>query len=353
MDCEQFRNMLDNYENLSREEHLKLAEHTAQCAECRAELDFMDAILKVTKSLPEIKPDDDFIENLNKRIDKENAKRFRFASIDWKRYGSVAACLLFAVVAGINGRMLVSKMNDGGNGVIDETEIISEVGEVPKYTADLPELVDEALPAPVIKIDSAEKASNKTNKSRSDLKDMVIDSSAYVKSTPSATHKPVPTSVPESAKNSSDTVLAPAGVATPDPSDAPYTIEKSRYRIPNENNGDAVVVSENTEPKDDGYSLSKSGESATAMNNRNGSDIVDKEIESAIPASTIVIYSESEARAKELIADYIVGIYGTYYMTTENNLYHLFEAFDFAGIKYEKYIGGSSDKISFRLVVLP
>ena len=55
MDCEKFRDMLDNYENLTEEERLMLTKHTTECAECRAELDFMNAILKVTKSLPEIK----------------------------------------------------------------------------------------------------------------------------------------------------------------------------------------------------------------------------------------------------------------------------------------------------------
>lgn len=377
MDCEQFGKMLDNYENLTKEEHLKLAEHTAECAECRAELEFMTAILKVTKSLPEITPNEDFLENLNKRIDKEKVGKFRFAAIDWKRYGSVAACLLFAVVAGFNGKTLVSRMHDNDNGVIEEKVVSTTVGEKADYNSEIAEIIDSVTPMPVQLPTSSPSAkpeasvspspqatvaatpntTEKANTARVDAKDMVIDRSVYTQRTPQATAKPkatpTPTAAPVKDNNEDTAVSTPQATEVPVTDTEPYTIEKDKYRIPNENNSDAVIVSETDSSVNSGYSLSGSGENTTASSRTKGRNIVDKEIESAVPASTIVVHAADEEKARKLIEDYIVGTYGTYYMTTESYLEHLFIAFDYAGIEYEKYLGGSSDKISFRLVVLP
>lgn len=353
MDCEQFGNMLDNYENLSKEEHLKLVEHTANCAECRAELEFMNAILKVTKNLPEIMPNKDFIENLNKRIDRECTKAHRFIAIDWKRYGSVAACLLLAVVVGVNGKMLVSRMSDDGSGVIDKTVITSELTETPKYETAVNEIEENELPISIAQADEQAKKDNAVKKNDTDAKSMVIDSSVYNQTVPFNVSTPIPTAAPDKS-NDTDVTVAPKNTATPVPSTAPYTIEKNKYRMPHENSTEQVVAASETEvEKSNGFSLSSDSENTVALGGTSENKVVDKEIESAIPASTVVIHSENEEKVRALIADYIVGTYGSYYMTTENNLNHMFSAFDFAGIEYEKYIGGSSDKISFRLVVLP
>ena len=354
MDCEKFRDMLDNYENLTEEERLMLTKHTTECAECRAELDFMNAILKVTKSLPEIKPKSDFIESLNRRIDKESRRKPMFIGIDWKHYGSVAACLLLAVVAGLNGKSLVGRMTDNGDGVISETVVTTGGEKTPEYTAKLPELSDTAVPNTVFEQENITMPSSKIRKNQTDLSDMVIDNSNYVPKAPAVTSRPTPTPAVEREQTVKDNNSRAVNnvSATPTPSTVPYTIEKNRYRIPDESTGEAVVANEPQEQKDNGYSLKTNDKDVVAMNNSASSRSVNNEIESAIPGSTVVIYSENESKAKEIISNYIVGTYGTYYMTTADKFDQMFEEFDKEGISYEKYVNSSSDKISFRLVIL-
>ena len=71
MDCEKFREMLDNYSDLSPQELDTLEAHALVCGECKRELEFMRSIINTVQSLPEIDPPADFLDKINERIDKE------------------------------------------------------------------------------------------------------------------------------------------------------------------------------------------------------------------------------------------------------------------------------------------
>ena len=73
MDCEKFREMLDNYSDLSPQELDTLEAHALVCGECKRELEFMRSIINTVQSLPEIDPPADFLDKINERIDKESS----------------------------------------------------------------------------------------------------------------------------------------------------------------------------------------------------------------------------------------------------------------------------------------
>ena len=130
MTCEKFAQMLDNYENLTDEEKSLMSEHAAQCETCRREFEFMRSIINAVKTLPEMNVPDDFLENLNKRIDAEvkPAKRRSVAGhvrYNWQKYSAVAACLVLVAVIGANYNTLIDSMNGSDDGVISTVTTMS------------------------------------------------------------------------------------------------------------------------------------------------------------------------------------------------------------------------------------
>ena len=130
MNCERFRECLDNYENLTTEEKAEMTLHAAQCEECASELDFMLSIIETTKSLPRIEPPADFMDKLNIRIDMEEKKKRQLAKRiltnvqrNWRQYAAAAACFALVAVLTANGKLLVSRIDNVSDGVIQEETV--------------------------------------------------------------------------------------------------------------------------------------------------------------------------------------------------------------------------------------
>lgn len=128
MTCEEFNRMLDNYESLTAQEKLLMNEHAGECEKCRDELDFMLKIIKQLNTLPKMTAPDDFMDRLNERISAEDFEERRLKRMmnmlrrNYKRYSTVAACLVLAVIVGVNGKHLINNMvHDDNSGVIIES----------------------------------------------------------------------------------------------------------------------------------------------------------------------------------------------------------------------------------------
>ena len=180
MNCERFRECLDNYENLTNEEKAEMTLHAAQCEECASELDFMLSIIETTKSLPSIEPPSDFMDRLNVRIDAEERKKQQIAmrilrnvQRNWRQYSAAAACFALVAVITANGKMLLGKIDGGDNGVISEETVttgdsdtaaataptVSAAPQINDGKADKPETVNSASLFEEAAVPAAEKAS--------------------------------------------------------------------------------------------------------------------------------------------------------------------------------------------------
>ena len=390
MVCEEFEHMLDNYESLTDKEKLMMAEHAAECKSCRDDMDFMLSIIGVTKALPEIKAPDDFLDRLNVRIDLEEIKGkrkrrlHRLVMTDWKRYSAAAACLLLAAVVGVNGNMLVSRMSGNGSGVITEERVTSDDSnrnneseyELTSEQDNIAEPVSDAslMPLPSSPPEKTEQLT--VPQITAQPKKETVPAQNNRRAVPAvnpATDAPVYTQRPIAAQpkreNDADFVSGfELAKETPVPEDnavtpEPYTLARENYRIPIESvtYGETASIDENNEISTvDGYSLAKNkAEIALGMytpidkdGNPTDYPVEPKKVSDVPSGSSILVSSEDEGKVRSLMDRYITGNYGIYYMTTEDKLNRLFEEMDKAGINYEKFISSSTEKISFKLVVV-
>lgn len=400
--CDEFRHFLDNYESLTETEKLMITAHAAECENCRNELDFMLSIISTAKTLPDIKVPNDFLTNLNARIDLEEIKERqqqrrvrRSMMTGWKHYSTVAACLLLVAVVGVNGKNLVYQMVDKGNDVITEERVSSDgnrrSGEQSESIAessytDAPAMEEtneplaspsaeepilpaiENIPAP---INRSEKVSDqevyKTVQSGS-----LVTSASQAPATiaPASTNQPVQ----YSEENNDNDIASEVELAEqkPESNDStvtsePYTVAKERYTIPIEsipygNDTETALVDEADGNTVNGYSISNGGRKAELAlgvytpidkdGNPTNYAINTNEVSDMPSGSSILVSSADEDKVKDLMNRYITGNYSGYYMTTEDKLNQLFEEMDKAGINYEKFIKNSSERVSFKLVII-
>ena len=384
MTCDEFQSLLDNYENLSDDEKLNMTLHTAECESCRSDLDFMLSIINVTKNLPPVKAPDNFISELNKRIDLEEMKQkrriafVRRAFSDWKRYGAVAACLLIAVVVGFNGKSLVFDMTNRNTGfVIEETTTSVGVDNVstPEATPIISEVpvtssTPETVKSTVTESQKPDKKTAAAVKTTTPTAKPVVSPSIAAK--PSNTVNPVSaeTSKPEVKEPTVEIKTQPTPTAKAEPdvitetpaTEAPYTLQRDGYHVSEEE--PVAVASAQATPVNDiakGYSVASTKEQLAlgvyTPIDRNGNptdyDVNTGGVIADSPTvDSILVSSEDEAVVRDLISRYITGNYGMYYMSTEDKLNKFFEELDKAGISYEKFLHSSTNKISFKLVII-
>ncbi len=384
MTCDEFQSLLDNYENLSDDEKLNMTLHTAECESCRSDLDFMLSIINVTKNLPPVKAPDNFISELNKRIDLEEMKQkrriafVRRAFSDWKRYGAVAACLLIAVVVGFNGKSLVFDMTNRNTGFVIE-ETTTSVGVDNVSTPEATPIISEVpvTPSTPETVKSTVTESQKPDKKVAAAVKTTTPTAKPVVS-PSITAKPSNTVNPVSAETSKSevkeptveiktqptpTAVAEPAVITETPAtEAPYTLQRDGYHVSEEE--PVAVASAQATPANDiakGYSVASTKEQLAlgvyTPIDRNGNptdyDVNTGGVIADSPTvDSILVSSEDEAVVRDLISRYITGNYGMYYMSTEDKLNKFFEELDKAGISYEKFLHSSTNKISFKLVII-
>ena len=400
--CDEFRHLLDNYESLTETEKLMITAHATECENCRNELDFMLSIISTAKTLPKIKAPDNFLTNLNARIDLEEIKERqqqrkvkRSLITGWKRYSTIAACLLLVAVVGVNGRNLVYQMVDKGNDVITEERVSSDGnrrnGEQPESIAESPnndvpamEETNKSLSTPSAEepilpaIENSPAPIKKSEKEKAQEVQKTVQTGSLstsaiqtpVTTAPASTNQPVQENEESIKDNSASEVDLAAQLPESDDNTAvsePYTVARERYTIPIESipYGDstaAASTSENNGNTADGYSIANGSRKAElALGNYTPIDkdgnptdfaINSDEVSDVPSGSSILVSSADEDKVKNLMNRYITGNYSGYYMTTEDKLNQLFEEMDKAGINYEKFIKNSSERVSFKLVII-
>ena len=390
MICNDFQKMLDNYENLSETERLQMTVHAGECEKCREDLDFLLAVINTAKCLPDIKAPEDFIDKLNARIDLEDiqmrreARSKRSFAFGWKKYGSVAACMLLAAVIGVNGKSLVSRMSgqNTGDGVITEEKIVSDGSSAP--SAQTPAAINTpaasqapaessapkadiaaipSLTAPVYTPASTPKPAN-TASGASNTSSSAGVSKSVLTVTPSVTRTPskptaAPTAAPAENTAASEDVIKGFSIAeeTPSPDTAaePYTLAKGTYVTPDKNTR-ATEQKVNTDDLTAGEATSELALGLYTPIDKDGNPteyaVVAEPIQGAPVSSSILVSSEDEEKVRSLMNKYVTGNYDAYYMTTEDKLNNVFEEMDREGINYENYIDNSGGRISFRLVIV-
>ena len=390
MICNDFQKMLDNYENLSETESLQMTVHAGECEKCREDLDFLLAVINTAKCLPDIKAPEDFIDKLNARIDLEDiqmrreARSKRSFAFGWKKYGSVAACMLLAAVIGVNGKSLVSRMSgqNTGDGVITEEKIVSDGSSAP--SAQTPAAINTpaasqalaessapkadiaaipSLTAPVYTPASTPKPAN-TASGASNTSSSAGVSKSVLTVTPSVTRTPskptaAPTAAPAENTAASEDVIKGFSIAeeTPSPDTAaePYTLAKGTYVTPDKNTR-ATEQKVNTDDLTAGEATSELALGLYTPIDKDGNPteyaVVAEPIQGAPVSSSILVSSEDEEKVRSLMNKYVTGNYDAYYMTTEDKLNNMFEEMDREGINYENYIDNNGGRISFRLVIV-
>ena len=390
MICNDFQKMLDNYENLSETERLQMTVHAGECEKCREDLDFLLAVINTAKCLPDIKAPEDFIDKLNARIDLEDiqmrreARSKRSFAFGWKKYGSVAACMLLAAVIGVNGKSLVSRMSgqNTGDGVITEEKIVSDGSSAP--SAQTPAAINTpaasqapaessapkadiaaipSLTAPVYTPASTPKPAN-TASGASNTSSSAGVSKSVLTVTPSVTRTPskptaAPTAAPAENTAASEDVIKGFSIAeeTPSPDTAaePYTLAKGTYVTPDKNTR-ATEQKVNTDDLTAGEATSELALGLYTPIDKDGNPteyaVVAEPIQGAPVSSSILVSSEDEEKVRSLMNKYVTGNYDAYYMTTEDKLNNMFEEMDREGINYENYIDNNGGRISFRLVIV-
>lgn len=115
MDCSKFEELIDAYieGSLSDVQNSEFEEHMADCASCRDSFEFSTQIYNTLHTLHPISVPDDFLTQLNARIDNELKGRKKpkrdFFKIPVKYYGA-AACVLLAVALSFNNAELLKSL---------------------------------------------------------------------------------------------------------------------------------------------------------------------------------------------------------------------------------------------------
>lgn len=145
MDCIEFQKMMEDYENLSDEQGNLLTAHAKDCDKCAAFLKEYNQMLEALKSMPKLTAPDNFLSDLNKRIDSENLKRNKFF-IHIKRYSyrysAAAACIVLLAVIGVNTKDYIEKINSFDDGVIESFDVTGKKA--------LPEITKNPQKTPIV-----------------------------------------------------------------------------------------------------------------------------------------------------------------------------------------------------------
>lgn len=415
MDCEKFREMLDNYSDLSPQELDTLEAHALVCGECKRELEFMRSIINTVQSLPEIDPPADFLDKINERIDKEERLSVRICrkAVPYvRRYGALAACLAIGIAIGTNGQTLVSKMHNDSDGIIESTQ--TQYTESPSGSGSVAEtplgekaVQEETVAAQNDFIAPSAPVQNSTGQS------MQASSSNASSSAASSSHKTADQVLREnqqtqssghSSNNNSSSSSGQSRTASPSnassgsaaaspastsgqgsqpsaayqPSSQPMTAQSNDNTAavesaPQEQPVEAEASSSEQEPNSAGsvdvYSYiapsdpeyydipaSEYGR-ASQQSDENQAAGYDMMYEGASFAyssplvSSIVINQSDEARVKELVDVFITGTYGDFYMITSDDMALLLKQMDNEGIYYKDMMNDSGSRITFRIIV--
>ena len=373
MTCEKFAEMLDNYESLTDEEKALMSEHANVCEACRRELDFMRSMINAVRTLPEIKVPDDFLENLNKRIDAEETPTRRSVVAghilhNWQKYSAVAACLVLAVVIGTNYNTLMDGMNGDDDGVISTVTTV---------TSPVPDNGAAIMPAvtPGIAADnnaaSVKDSDKRTDENRAGIQNVgPARSGAGANSvrqsgqnTGAAGNTVPQATVQAKIGDMSDTAATPQAIKGSDTGVETMTLPRSVY-VEGRGARSIMPMDEAETQEDNTYAIN--AESAPdeeyavapvkdAIFGSSGTSNAEEEDNglgySLNQNNMIIVNGEDFATAFDIISHYVSDSYNNYFMVTAGKLDAMLSALDEAGVRYRSTIGFNADKITFRISI--
>ena len=358
MTCEQFAQMLDNYESLADEEKALMEEHAKVCEACCRELDFMRSMINAVKTLPELKVPDDFLENLNKRIDAEEipVKRMGIAGhirYNWQKYSAVAACLVLVAVIGANYDILIDGMNGGDDGVINTVTTVTSPapdngGEEQATSAETDRETSGAdNKAEVSNVQNVKTADSVTG----DAPEFRNAGGSTVRQRGTETAAPQVTAqgdaaakmprVSETSKPTDggiETMTLPRGVyveARGARSIKPETADEAAQDNPYEINTMADNIG--------GYAVATIEEDECAGEGGLGYELNQ--------SNMIIVNGEDFATALDIISRYVSDSYSNYFVVNAGKIDAMLAALDKAGVRYHSSIGFNADRITFRITI--
>lgn len=396
MNCEKFGNMLDNYENLTDEEKLSMNEHAARCAHCRVELDFMLAIIAQLNALPEIDVPSDFSAKLNERLELEKPVGFggfiNSVRNNYKRYSTIAACLVLAVMIGANMTSLMDKMepetdsrtvveNTVSDGVAEgNAEDSAKSDEMPSADEAKAETSGAAadktaersvnLAAKTASSQNAERVTHQTSSNAAvsdNAQKNIAGTEAVTFSSPAQVEPEQPARpmmrargrmVDENAEISVASADMPADMAVSTLNDASseaveipntYTIARGVYRMPDpkiaEVEASSLLIENNV------LQISEMNEQSTIARGRYyiPADAGNIAIDSS---NELEVNGEDAQRAAEVIQQYADISDETYYVVSSEHIPSMLEHMDGEGIDYKNNMeNANGEKVSFKLVI--
>lgn len=369
MTCDEFGKMLDNYENLTEDEKLSLNEHASQCVHCREELDFMLAMIAQLNALPKIEVPSDFGAKLKKRLKLSGAEAPGFNRVlvlvreNYRRYSTVAACLVLAVVLGANGKTLMNRLTPPtDNGTVVETAVDSSpktevsttpVAEVSEQTQAAASDNTDASSVPNLPAKSVNTASRQERAAIEHIETM-SESINQIDINPNASN-PVHTDNGNMSINGR-MIDENAGIALQSEieekpsSPENYKIARGVYRLPNPEIAE-VESSSSFSEKNLPISEIKTQSEMTIARGRyyipadEGHIAIDDNNE-------IGVNGADAARAEELIRQYADIQDESYYVINAENIPSMLERMNGEGINYQNnMVNADGGKVSFKLVI--
>ncbi len=326
MNCKQFGIYLDEYENLCAMQKAELIAHTNECENCRKEYELFMSMLNATKSIPPLKVDDSFLQNLNARIDKEvvnapiRANVWEHMKLNAHRYSVAAACVALLAVIGVNNSdLLYDVMNPYQDQ--DIVPIVSTSPEFKQNNTSAGIIITSTIsptqsPAPSVEPTAAPAT----------VQNVANATSAPVNNR--ATVAPAPVTEPVSQQ-------IPAASAAPVEPDTTETIspasksDEQNYVMPASN-----------------YELP----SKDTKNSQNTNFSSDYNFENT---SNYLKLSQTDIeRVKGLIIEYSKETKGDVYLMTEEDAREFFAILSNEGIKFDSSLGGIvNGNIAFKLII--
>ena len=110
-ECERSSEKAEKYidNEMTAEEKQEFEAHVAACPSCREELEFAKAVRAAVGSMEKPKVPENFMDNINKAIDKKPEKHYISRFTNFRFVSTLAACLLIAIVLSVNNN---GKIND-------------------------------------------------------------------------------------------------------------------------------------------------------------------------------------------------------------------------------------------------
>ena len=347
MDCIEFQKMMEDYENLSDEQKKLLKEHTKGCAECAAFLDEYEQMLETLKSMPKLTAPDNFLSDLNKRIDSECPKRNKFL-VHIKRYSyrysAAAACIALLAVIGVNTKDYIGKMNSSDDGVIESFDVTDRkdlpiVSQKPQQMPDLPKKAESTSSA-------APKSEPKQTSNPVTVAPKAPKATAQPTARPTAkaVSKPLATAVPQ--PNSA--TLSPTAAPEKDYNTTIYEISTSDAAPTERVSENTVTATE--KPLSTQKALNPDEYELPDSDNTNASINTSAQYEHNV--NSIEVSYAGVDKVKEIMNEYSISQNGECYNVSTDKLDEFVQAMNDIGVEInENLIESDSDTIMFKIVI--